>query len=115
MFPAFLLVSCDADKPQNRDQLKEVIDVQGTCSADQVGSIGHDGAVDIYAGKIYRWQEGQTGKIVVYGVLFKTNDPVERLSDRPQPAQTPILRKVSFSQIDTDTSLPRWIQYATPS
>jgi hypothetical protein len=103
MLPVFSLVSCDADKPQDHDQLKEVIDVQGSCSANQLGSIGSDGAIDNYAGKIYRWQTGQTRKIVVYGVLFKTNDSVERSGDTPA-----VVQKVSFAKIDIDTAQPRW-------
>jgi hypothetical protein len=101
VFPALVLTSCDADKPQNHEQLKEVIDVQGTCAGDQA-------AADHYSGKIYRWQKAETGKVAAYGVLFKTPNSASDANEGPQPADRRTPRKVSFAQIDIDTDQPRW-------
>ena len=66
LFSILSLAACDEDKTENHYQLKEVIDVQGTCSEDHVGQR------DNYAGQIVRWQTVETGKISTYGFLFKS-------------------------------------------
>jgi hypothetical protein len=63
--------ACDEEKPTDHYILKEVIDVQGTCSEDHVGQI------DSYAGQIVRWQTVRTGTILTYGFVTKKGDATD--------------------------------------
>lgn len=106
LLSAFSLACCDEEKQTT--QLKEVIDVQATCSEDDGGQ--RDG----YAGKIFRWQTVKTGSISTYGTLFgKVDSP--RQPDTTKPSQDELPPQVSFSQIDIDTDLQKWTLHGVSS
>lgn len=84
--------------------LKEVIDVQGTCSEDHVKQR------DDYAGQIVRWQAVDTGKVSTYGFLFKKGDAAQHILDEvthPTVYHTP--ETLSFLEIGIDTDQPKWV------
>jgi hypothetical protein len=96
--------ACEEKNPKDQYVLKEVIDVQGTCSEDHVGQR------DNYAGQIVRWQAVDTGKISTYGFLSKEGDPTQHISERvahPHVYHTPDM--ISFLEIDIDTDQPKWL------
>lgn len=99
-----VITACDEKKSESNYLLKEVIDVQGTCSEDHVGQR------DNYAGQIVRWQALDTGKISTYGFVFRTGDLNQHVIDEvthPTVYHTP--ERLSFLEIDIDTDLPKWV------
>ena len=98
------ITACDEKKPERQYVLKEVIDVQGTCSEDHVGQR------DNYAGQIVRWQAVDTGKTSTYGFVFKTGDFSQHILDEvthPTVYHTP--EQISFLEIGIDTDQPKWV------
>lgn len=99
-----VVTACDEKKPESQSALKEVIDVQGTCSEDHVK------LRDNYAGQIVRWQAVDTGKVSTYGFLFKEGDLAQHILDEvihPTVYHTP--ESLSFLEIDVDTDQPKWV------
>jgi hypothetical protein len=98
------ITACDEEKPKNHYVLKEVVDVQGTCSEDHVGQR------DEYAGQIVRWQTVETGEVLTYGFVVKKGDFVQQTFDEvthPTAYHTP--ENLQFSEIDIDTDQPKWV------
>lgn len=98
------VTACDEKKPDSRYVLKEVIDVQGTCSEDHVR------LRDNYAGQIVRWQAVDTGKVSTYGFLFKKEGDLAQILDEvthPTVYHTP--ESLSFLEINIDTDQPKWV------
>jgi hypothetical protein len=100
---ATTVVSCDEETPENHYELKEVIDVQGTCAEDHVGRSDH------YAGQIVRWRTVETGTISTYGFLEKPFSGENAFDEATHPTayHTPLM--MSFLNIDEDTSQPKWL------
>jgi hypothetical protein len=98
------VTACGEGKSKEQYVLKEVIDVQGTCSEDHVRQR------DNYAGQIVRWQAIDTGKISTYGFLSKSGDVTQHVLDEvthPTVYHTP--ERISFLEIDIDTDQPKWV------
>jgi hypothetical protein len=98
------IAACDDEQKPKPYVLKEVIDVQGTCSEDHVGE--HDS----YAGQIVRWQTVATGEVLAYGFVTKKGDMAEHIMDEvshPTVYHTP--QQIKFSDIDIDTTQPTWV------
>jgi hypothetical protein len=98
------ITACDESKPKSQYALKEVIDVQGTCSEDHVK------LRDNYAGQIVRWQAVDTGEVSTYGFLSKEGDLAQHVIDEvthPTVYHTPEM--ISFLEIDIDTNQPKWV------
>ena len=98
------IAACDDEQKAKPYVLKEVIDVQGTCSEDHVGKR------DNYVGQIVRWQVVATGEVLTYGFVAKKGDVTERIMDEvshPTIYHTP--EQIKFSDIDIDTSQTTWV------
>jgi hypothetical protein len=98
------IAACNEKKPEKPYVLKEVIDVEGTCSEDHVKQ--HDD----YAGQIVRWQAVDTRKVLTYGFLSKKGDVAQHILDEvthPTVYHTP--ETLSFFEINIDTDQPKWV------
>lgn len=100
---SLLSVSCGEDKPKNHYSLKEVIDLEGTCSED------HATASAKYEGQVVRWQTDETGELSTYGSVTRAGDIVQRVVDEathPTAYHPPFM--ISFDHITIDTSAAAW-------
>jgi hypothetical protein len=83
--------------------LREVIELQGTCWEN------HAGQRDSYAGQVVRWQRVGDGTDYTYGVVYTEFSVQRTLNEVTHRTEYHMPSMVSFTQIDIDTSQPKWV------